>query len=414
MHAFTILFILAVLLGLGLRLWLGARQIDHVRTHRDAVPPAFVDNIPLDSHQRAADYTVDRARFGRLEYVFEAIVVLVWTLGGGLAALDQAWRALSLSPLLTGTGVLLSAFLIMGLIDLPFSVWRTFVIETRHGFNRTTPGVFAADLLKQTLLMLVIGIPLALLVLWLMQGMGELWWLWVWAVWTVFSLGLAWAYPRIIAPLFNKFSPLDDGELRERVARLLDRAGFRSRGIFVMDGSRRSGHGNAYFTGFGRNKRIVFFDTLLETLAPEEVEAVLAHELGHFRHRHVLKGMVVMTALSLAGLALLAWLMQQSWFYSGLGVQQPSTWMALLLFMIALPQFTYLLTPLFSWRSRRQEFQADAYASEQTGSTPLIHALTKLYRDNASTLTPDPVHSAFYDSHPPASIRIQHLSALGR
>ncbi len=414
MHAFTLLFLFAVFLGLGLRLWLSSRQIGHVRAHRDAVPPAFTDSIPLSAHQRAADYTVERARFGRLESVFEVLLVLAWTLGGGLAALDGAWRSLSLSPLLTGTGVLLSAFLVMGLIDLPFALWRTFVIETRHGFNRTTPGVFIADLLKQTVLMLVFGLPLALLVLWLMQRMGGLWWLWVWAVWTVFTLGLTWAYPRIIAPLFNKFTPLDDGELRERVARLLDRAGFRSRGIFVMDGSRRSGHGNAYFTGFGRNKRIVFFDTLLDTLEPDEVEAVLAHELGHFRHRHVLKGMLVMTVLSLAGLALLAWLMQQSWFYSALGVQQPSTWMALLLFMIALPQFTYLLTPLFSWRSRHHEFQADAYASAQTGPAPLIHALTKLYRDNASTLTPDPVHSAFYDSHPPASIRIQHLNASSR
>lgn len=413
MHAFTLLFLIAVLLGLGLRLWLGARQVEHVRTHREAVPDAFTDSIPLSAHRRAADYTVERVRFARLENVFEAIVVVVWTLGGGLALLDRAWLSLGLPPLLTGTGVLLSAVLVMGLLDLPFAAWRTFVIETRHGFNRTTPEVFVGDLFKQTLLLLVIGTPLALLVLWLMQRMGGLWWVWVWAVWTAFTLSLTWAYPRVIAPLFNRFTPLDDAELRKRVARLLERAGFRSRGIFVMDGSRRSGHGNAYFTGFGRNKRIVFFDTLLETLAPEEVEAVLAHELGHFRHRHVLKGMLLMTALSLAGLALLAWLMRQPWFYAGLGVTRPSTWMALLLFMIALPQFTFLLTPLFSWRSRRQEFQADAYASSQTGPAPLIHALTKLYRDNASTLTPDPVHSAFYDSHPPASIRISHLLALG-
>ncbi|APZ42870.1 M48 family metallopeptidase [Acidihalobacter ferrooxydans] len=414
MPMFSLLFVLVVMLGLGLRLWLRWRQVSYVRNHRDAVPAVFAEKISLSAHRRAADYTIDRTRFGGFENMGETVIVLAWTLGGGLDALNRAWLALGLSPLLTGTGVLISAAVIMGLLDLPFTLWRTFVIETRHGFNHTTPGVFATDLIKQTLLALFIGTPLVLLILWLMQRMGGWWWLWVWAVWTAFTLGLAWAYPRFIAPLFNTFTPLDDGELRTRVGRLLDRAGFRSRGIFVMDGSRRSGHGNAYFTGFGRNKRIVFFDTLLNTLEPDEVEAVLAHELGHFRHRHVLKAMVLMTTLSLAGFALLAWLMTQPWFYADLGVHSPSTWSALLLFVIALPQFTYLLTPLFSWRSRRQEFEADAYARTQTGAAPLIQALTKLYRDNSSTLTPDPVHSAFYDSHPPASIRIQHLNAASR
>ncbi len=409
MPPFTLAFLLAVLLGLGLRLWLSLRQIRHVRAYRASVPEPFARAISLDSHQIAAAYTIERAYFSMFENAVEAAVVLIWTLGGGLDALDRAWLSLHIPALFTGTGVLISVFLLMGLLELPFTLWRTFVIEAKYGFNRTTIKLFLVDLFKQSVLTVLIGVPLVLAVLWLMQAMGSLWWLWVWVVWMVFSLGMTWAYPRFIAPLFNKFTPLDNPELRNRISKLLQRSGFHSNGIFVMDGSRRSGHGNAYFTGFGRNKRIVFYDTLLEALTPEEIEAVLAHELGHFRRHHILISMLMMTASSLGAFALLAWLMQQSWFYLDLGVMHPSTWMALVLFIIALPQFTFFLTPLFSWRSRTQEFQADDYARSFTGARPLINALIKLYRDNASTLTPDPLYSAFYDSHPPAPIRIRHL-----
>lgn len=413
MHAFTLVFLAAVALGLALRLWLAARQIGHVLDHRTRVPADFVSSIPLEAHQRAADYTVARVRFSRLEIVFETLILLGWTLGGGLDLVDRLWRASGWSPLLAGTATVLSVIVIGALLDQPFALWRTFVIEARHGFNRTRPATYLGDLLLQALLLLMLGVPLLLLILWLMGRTGSVWWLYVWLVWTCFSLLMAWAFPRFIAPLFNRFEPLEEGPLRARVEALLERTGFRSRGIYVMDGSKRSGHGNAYFTGLGRNKRIVFFDTLIDKLEPEEIEAVLAHELGHYRHRHVQKAMRLMSALSLAGLALLAWLMQQPWFYADLGVSTPSTHMALLLFLIALPSFAFPLTPLFSWRSRKQEFEADAFAHLQTGgATPLVHALVKLYRDNASTLTPDPLHSAYYDSHPPASIRVEHLHRL--
>lgn len=413
MHAFTFVFLVVVALSLGLRLWLANRQIRYVEGHRAQVPPDFAASIPLEAHQRAADYTVTRVRLSRLELLFETLVLLGWTLGGGLDLVDRLWRGADWSPLFAGTAVVLSVIAIGALLDQPFALWRTFVVEARYGFNRTRPGTYVGDLIKQGLLLLALGLPLLLLILWLMGRMGAAWWLYVWAVWTGFSLLMAWAFPRFIAPLFNRFQPLPEGPLRERVEALLERTGFRSKGIYVMDGSRRSGHGNAYFTGMGRNKRIVFFDTLIDKLAPDEVEAVLAHELGHYRHHHVRKAMWLMSGLSLAGLALLAWLMRQPWFYTGLGVSEPSTHMALLLFLLVLPSFTFPLTPLFSWRSRKQEFEADAFALNQTGGAdPLVHALVKLYRDNASTLTPDPLHSAYYDSHPPASIRIGHLHRL--
>jgi STE24 endopeptidase len=298
----------------------------------------------------------------------------------------------------------------MSLLDLPFSLYHTFVVEERFGFNKTTAAVFVSDMVKQGLLMLVLGLPLAWTALWLMQGSGELWWLYLWLLWTGFSLLMLWAYPTVIAPLFNKFTLLEDQQLQQRIQELLDRCGFKSKGIYVMDGSRRSGHGNAYFTGMGRNKRIVFFDTLLETLEPDEIEAVLAHELGHFKRRHVQKRIAVMVLGSLAGLALLGWLSQQSWFYQGLGVTRPSDYLALLLFLIAVPVFTLFLQPLASWFSRRHEFEADDYAAKQADAAGLIRALVKLYRENASTLTPDPLYSAFHDSHPPAPVRVAHLS----
>ncbi len=408
---FSLIFIAAVLLQAATRLWLLRRQRRHVSEHRARVPEAFVGRIDLFAHQRAADYTLVRTRFAMFSTVFGALVLLGWTLGGGLDLLDRAWQASGLSALLTGTGVLLSMLFISSLIELPLDVYRTFVIEQRFGFNRTTPALFISDLIKNTLLTLAIGTPLVWLVLWLMLHAGTQWWLWVWLVWMGFSLFMIWAYPAFIAPLFNRFKPLDDAALHGRIENLLTRCGFTSRGVFVMDGSRRSSHGNAYFTGFGNNKRIVFFDTLLQALEPVEVEAVLAHELGHFRRRHVLKLMLLMSIGSLLGLALLGWLATQPWFYLGLGVTVPSQHMALLLFLLSAPVFTFFLQPLLAAAQRRHEFEADDFAAEQTDAAILVHALVKLYRDNASTLTPDPLYSAFHDSHPPAPVRVAHLLA---
>jgi len=343
--------------------------------------------------------------------IYDSLLLLGWTLGGGLEWLDNSWRAAELQPVITGTAVMFSAVLIMTVLDLPFSLYHTFVVEERFGFNRSTPAVFVTDLLKNALLLIIIGGPLIALALWIMEASGGLWWLYVWAVWTVFTLVMFWAYPAVIAPLFNKFSPLDNEALQQRIQALMDKCGFRSKGIFVMDGSKRSGHGNAYFTGFGSNKRIVFFDTLLESLNPPEIEAVLAHELGHFKLKHIQKRLLTTFALSLAALALLGWLAGQAWFYQGLGVSQPSPWMALLLFMLAMPVFTFFLQPLMSLLSRKHEFEADAYAVQQSSGADLIKALVKMYRENASTLTPDPLYSAFHDSHPPAPVRITHISA---
>ncbi|MDX5374493.1 MAG: M48 family metallopeptidase [Gammaproteobacteria bacterium] len=412
MHAFTILFLAVLLTSVALRLWLSRRQARHVRAHRDAVPAEFAASIPLAAHQKAADYTLARGRLGRIDLLYGALLLVAWTLGGGLQLLDETWRLAGWNALATGTAVLLSVFLITGLLELPVSLYRTFGLEARFGFNKTTPRTFLADLAKGTLLALVLGIPLVALVLWLMQVTGEDWWLWVWAAWTGFTLLLIWAYPTLIAPLFNRFQPLDDDATRERVERLLARCGFSSKGIFVMDGSRRSGHGNAYFTGLGRHKRIVFFDTLLDTLEPAQIEAVLAHELGHFRRRHVLKGMLLQFALSLGALALLAWLMDTPGYFAGLGIETHSTHLALAGFLLVAPVFGFFLQPILAWLSRRHEFEADAFAASQTDADSLIQALVRLYRDNASTLTPDPLHSAIYDSHPPASVRIAHLKSL--
>jgi STE24 endopeptidase len=345
-----------------------------------------------------------------VQLVYGSALLLAWTLGGGLEWLDQLWRGFGFGQLSRGIGFMLSAMLIMGLLDLPFDLYHTFVIEERFGFNRTTPGVFITDLVKQTLLMLAIGTPMLAVALWIMQASGGLWWLYVWLVWMGFTLLMFWAYPAVIAPIFNKFSPLENETLKTRIQALLDKCGFRSKGIFVMDGSKRSGHGNAYFTGFGRNKRIVFFDTLVDSLEPEEIEAVLAHELGHFKLKHVQKRLLSTAALSLAGLALLGWLAGQTWFYSGLGVSQQSNYMALMLFMMAAPVFTFFLHPLLAKLSRKHEFEADAYAVAQSSGTDLVTALVKMYRENASTLTPDPLYSAFHDSHPPAPVRISHIS----
>ncbi len=410
MNTFTTFFLSFLGLSLLTELWLANRHARYVAAHRDAVPEAFRNKISLKDHQKAADYTVAHTRFGRLENIYGTALLILWTVGGGLEWLDQAWRSLGWGELSTGVGFMLSAFIVMGLFELPMSVYQVFVIENRFGFNKTTPGLFIADLIKKTLLLGILGVPLVLAALWLMQETGALWWVYVWLLWGGFTLLLVWAYPALIAPIFNKFTPLKDGTVRKRIQALLKRTGFRSRGIFVMDGSRRSAHGNAYFTGFGKTKRVVFFDTLLEHLGDREVEAVLAHELGHFKRRHVIKRMVLTFSMGLIGLALLGWLVTQPWFYVGLGMTHPSTHAALMLFMLIGPVFTFFLNPLLAWGSRRHEYEADSFAAEQTDASDLVNALVKLYKENASTLTPDPLHSAFYDSHPPAALRIAHLA----
>ncbi len=411
MHIFTQLFLLALGLGLLIQVWLLWRHKQHVSAHQHQVPPAFADAISLDEHQKAACYTLARVKAAGVELILGTLLLLFWTLGGGLNWLHQAWSGTTLSPLATGTAFILSLFFIMGLLDLPVSAWRTFILEARFGFNRTTPRRFTIDLLTQTGLMLLIGTPLIWVLLWIMGSVGSLWWLAAWAVWIAFTLIMSWAYPTFIAPLFNKFEPLADTELQERIQQLLTRCCFSSNGIFVMDGSQRSSHGNAYFTGLGKSKRIVFFDTLLESLSADEMEAVLAHELGHFKRKHVLKRMLTMSLTSLIGLALLGWLAQQDWFYSALGIQQPSDAAALLLFLMVIPVFTQFLQPLSSWLMRKQEFEADDYAIEQVSPNAMIQALVKLYRENANTLTPDPLYSAYHDSHPPAPIRVSHIAA---
>jgi STE24 endopeptidase len=411
MHTFTLIFLLFLAASIIARLWLSQRQINHIGQHRSQVPEAFAKKISLQEHQKAADYSTTKLRYARLTLTWETIWLLLWTLGGGLNLLDNWWLQYQLSPLWTGIAVILSLGLIMGLLDTPFSLYSTFVIEQRFGFNKTTFKTWVTDLLKSGALMLVLGVPLLAVILWLMNQAGQYWWLYAWAVWTGFSLFMIWAYPAFIAPLFNKFSPLEDETLKKRIDNLLSRCGFKSQGVFVVDGSKRSAHGNAYFTGFGNNKRIVFYDTLLESLSEDEVEAVLAHELGHFKRNHIKKSLGLSIAMTLAGFALLAWLINSPWFYSSLGVQQASTYNALILFMFTLPVFTYFISPIFSALSRKHEFEADDFAKQQSDYRALISALVNMYRENASTLTPDPVHSMFYDSHPPASIRIAHLES---
>jgi STE24 endopeptidase len=411
MHSFTILFLAMLALSLVIRTWLSQRQISHIMAHRASVPDAFEGKIKLEEHQKAADYTVTKTRFGRLPMLYDAGLLLIWTLGGGLDWLDQAVIAAGYSPIMTGIIVILAFMLISSLLELPFSIYTTFVIEQRFGFNRTTVRTFVIDIIKGGALALILGVPLLWIILWLMEKSGELWWIYAWIVWTSFSLFIMWVYPTLIAPVFNKFEPLEEGDTLERIKQLLHRCGFSSNGIFVIDGSRRSSHGNAYFSGFGRNKRIVFFDTLLKMLNDDELEAVLAHELGHFKKKHILKGMLISIATTFIALAVLAWLMKNNWFYTALGVSTPSTYMALLLFALVLPVFTFVLHPLLSLFSRKNEFEADAFAAQQTRAEYLIQALVGLYKENASTLTPDPIYSAFYDSHPPAPVRIAQLNA---
>lgn len=408
LNAFSFFFLAACLLMGATSLWLAHRQIRHIEAHRGQVPADFGHRIALAAHQKAADYTVARTSFGRLALAVDLSVLLALTFGGGLQRLHDFWSA-HLAGIPYGLALILSVLALTALLDLPLALYRQFVIEARFGFNRMTAWLFFADRAKGALLAALIGTPVLSVVLWLMEAMGETWWFSVWLFWCAFNLLVLLVYPSWIAPLFNTFSPLTNDSLRLRVEALLARCGFASSGLFVMDGSRRSSHGNAYFTGYGRTKRIVFFDTLLSRLQPAEVEAVLAHELGHFKHRHVMKRVLLLFAFSLALLALLGQLIGARWFYAGLGVHEMNSALALVLFVLVSPVFTFILTPLFSLASRRDEFEADRYAAAQVSATDLIAALVKLYEDNAATLTPDPLHSLFYDSHPPAGLRIAHL-----
>jgi STE24 endopeptidase len=411
----TLTLVVALLANVALKFWLNSRHVRHVAQHRPAVPAAYAQTVSLADHQKAADYTLSKVRLSQWDIALDAAILLAWTLLGGLNAMNQVLMAWMGPGMAQQIALVLCFLAVGGLLGLPLSLMQTFGIEQRFGFNKVTPQLWLADMAKGLLLGLVVGTPLLWVVLWLMQAGGELWWLWAWGVmlaWQLFLMSIA---PNVIMPLFNKFTPLEDESLKTRVQALMQRAGFTAKGFFVMDGSRRSAHSNAFFTGFGASKRVVFFDTLLEQLSPAEMEAVLAHELGHFKHRHILKMMLTQFAMTLGGLALLGGLAQQVWFYVGLGVMPNMTGsndaLALILFMLVIPLFTFFLAPLASWRSRQQEFEADAYATAQTPSQDLVSALLKLYQDNASTLTPDPWYVKFYYSHPPASERLQRMVA---
>ena len=407
----TLIFLLLLIGASSVELYLSWRQFRSVSRHRHAVPAPFIGSISLTDHQKAADYTIAKLRSGAITLLYGTLLLLLWTLGGGLEWLDQLWSTSPLSAIWQGVAVMISFSLLGLLLDLPFDLYRTFRLEQRFGFNNTTPTLYLSDMLKQLLLSLLLGIPLLSLVLWLMIESGPLWWLYVWGVWMGFSLLMLWAYPTVIAPLFNRFTPLEDQTLVSRIEQLMQRCGFTANGIFMMDGSKRSRHGNAYFTGLGKSKRIVFFDTLLADLTHDEIEAVLAHELGHFRCHHLPKRLLLTAVMTLAALYLLGWLSAEGWFFTTLGVSTPSAHMALILFMLVMPLLTIFIQPLMAAGMRKHEFEADAFAVRQSDGNRLIDALVKLYQENANTLTPDPWFSNFHDSHPPAPIRIAHIQA---
>ena len=410
---FTTIFLAALAAATGTRLWLAFRQMRHVHAHRADVPGMFADSIPLDAHQKAADYTVAKTRLAIVDAVLDAVILLALTLGGVLQWLSELWaRVFAIESIWHGTALILTVFLLRGLIGLPLSLYRIFVIEERFGFNRMTWKLFLTDLVKGLAVGAVLGVPLLLVVLWLMLAAGPLWWLYVWLVIVVYSLVLQMIYPAVIMPLFNKFSPLEDPALAGRIERLLERTGFRSRGLYVMDGSKRSSHGNAFFAGFGAAKRIVLFDTLVSRLQPAEVEAVLAHELGHYKLKHIVKGMALSWGFSFVLLLALGLLAGQPWFHQGLGVSTGTLPVTLLLFMLVVPEFTFFVQPLLSLFSRKNEYEADRYAAANADARDLVQALVKLYKDNSATLTPDPLHSAYYDSHPPAAMRIARLRTV--
>jgi STE24 endopeptidase len=409
MNSFTLIFLIALGFCYTIQFWLAKRQTDHVANHRSAVPEAFKDRVSLEAHQKAADYTIEKGKLGTIDSVIGIIVLLLLTLGGGINTAFVFWAAHINSPMIAGIAALATVFLFMALVDIPTSVYQTFVIEEKFGFNKSTVFQFIKDHVMQLGLGAAIGIPLLALILWVMDSVGPMWWLWAWAIIMGFSLLMSWLFPTLIAPLFNKFTPMQEGSLKDRIQGLLARCGFNSQGIFIMDGSKRSGHGNAYFTGLGNNKRIVFFDTLVNSLDEEELEAVLAHELGHFKRKHVIKMLAATSVISLISLAILGWLIDEQWFYNGLGVEQPSNAAALLLFMLVSPVFTFFMQPISAFFQRKFEFEADDFAASNAKATKMISGLVKLYEENANTLTPDPLYSAFHYSHPPAAIRIAHL-----
>jgi STE24 endopeptidase len=411
MNGFTLIFLTFVLATSAVHFWLAQRQHGNALRHRHQVPEAFRGQIGLVVHQKAADYTAAKMRLEQIDILLGSLLVLGWTLGGGLNALAALWATSGWGQIVTGTGLIISALLIMAVLDMPMGLYRTFVMEAKFGFNRTTLALYLSDAVKQGLIFLVLGTPLIALLLWLVIHAGTWWWLYAWLTWTAFTLVMFWLYPTLIAPLFNRFTPLEDEALRARIVNLLQRCGFSNDGIYVMDGSKRSQHGNAYFTGFGANKRIVFFDTLLKSLQADEIEAVLAHELGHFKHGHVRKRLILVTLTSLAAFAVLGVLINVPWFYAGLGVRHMSYATAMVLFLLVTPYFSAALKPLSSYWMRKHEFEADDYAAAQTDARNLIHALVKLYEENAASLTPDALYSAYHDSHPPAPIRISHLAA---
>ena len=409
MNVFTYIFLFSLFAGIFVQWFLVQKHINCVRSNRDNVPEEFNDKISLAAHQKAADYTEAKVKTGLFELMIGSAFLLLWTLAGGLQLLDNWLRTFGMSEIFTGTALILGVFAIMAILELPLSLFKIFKIEQSFGFNKMTPKIFFVDLLKHTIVGFLIGVPLLLFVLWIMENSGTYWWIYVWFTWLTFSLLMMWAYPAFIAPIFNKFRELENDELKTRIESLLARNGFKSNGIFVMDGSTRSTHGNAYFTGLGANKRIVFFDTLIDELSYDEIEAVLAHELGHFKCNHIRKRILLLATIFFIGLAVLGWLINQTWFYNGLGINETSTYMALLLFVMISPAFTFFMQPIFSFISRQHEFEADDFAAGQAQTENLITALVNLYRENANTLTPDPLYSAFHDSHPPAPIRISHL-----
>jgi len=411
MTVFTVIFLIALSLSFAVEYWLSKRQASHVSAHRGQVPEAFQGTVSLEAHQKAADYTLAKAKLADLDRIVSIAALLLLTLGGGIDWLFRLWTGWLASPLWAGVLASAMVFLLLTLIELPSHIYQTFVIEERFGFNKSTVQQFVKDQLLQLALGAALGLPLLALILWVMDSIGWSWWLWAWAILMGFSLLMSWLFPTVIAPLFNKFTPLTDGSLKDRIQNLLSRCGFHSQGIFVMDGSKRSGHGNAYFTGLGNNKRIVFFDTLMASLEEEELEAVLAHELGHFKCRHVIKMLVATAVMSLISFGLLGWLIDKPWFFQGLGVEQPSNAAALLLFTLVSSTFSFFMQPISAYFQRKFEFEADSFASAHARAEKLISGLVKLYEENASTLTPDPLYSAFHYSHPPAAIRIAHLQS---
>ncbi len=409
MHTFTVIFLIALVISYAIQFWLSMRQKSYVLNHRDTVPSAFRNSVSLSAHQKAADYTIEKGKLGDIDSVIGIVMLLLLTLGGGINLAFKLWLDFDFSPLVTDLTAVASIFLFMTVIEIPTSLYQTFVIEEKYGFNKNTMPQFFKDQLLSITLVLVIGMPILALILWVMDSIGSLWWLYAWAILMSFSLLMSWLFPTVIAPLFNKFTPMEEGSLKNRIQALLERCGFNSKGIFIMDGSRRSGHGNAYFTGMGNNKRIVFFDTLVESLDEEELEAVLAHELGHFKCKHVIKMLIASSVMTLISFAILGWLITQDWFFTGLGVDIQSNAAALLLFMLVSPVFTIFMQPISAYFQRKFEFEADEFATRNAKADKMISGLVKLYEENASTLTPDPLYSAFHYSHPPAAIRIAHI-----